>query len=65
MARAQYDQMVQITGSDENGWSWKSVDADGNTVAEGRSALAEEAKRAATELAKKPKLRPSNRSLRR
>lgn len=39
---------VQITGNDDFGWSWKRVNLDGFTVAQGRGSLAEEALRAAS-----------------
>lgn len=48
------DQMVHITGTDELGWSWRRVDLEGVTVAEGESALASEAVRAAYDVVEKP-----------
>lgn len=54
MKRRGESQMVQITGCDDFGWSWKRVDEDGVTVAEGKSSLAEDAAIAASEVAKRP-----------
>lgn len=65
MVQAHDDQMVQITGSDDFGWSWKRVDKNGNIVSEGKTTLAKEALSAATEMAKRPRLRSLDRKLRR
>lgn len=35
--------MVHVSGSDEAGWTWRCVDADGRTVAAGTCAFAAEA----------------------
>lgn len=59
MERRGDNQMVHITGCDDFGWSWKRVDAEGITVAEGRSSLAREAVLAASENAKRT--RPQSR----
>lgn len=36
-------EMVHVCGSDDTGWSWRCVDADGHIVAEGTCAFADEA----------------------
>lgn len=50
------NQMLHITGCDDLGWSWKRVDMDGVTVAQGQSVLAKEAVLAASRVAEPAQL---------
>lgn len=63
MGRRTDEQMVHITGCDDFGWSWQRVDAEGQTVAEGKSGLAEDALRSASETARQPRIQPGQQDL--